>query len=149
MKLLLQRVQQACVTVDGHSVGSIDHGILALVGIEAEDTFDTISKALHKLMHYRIFSDKQGKMNLNLQQVQGELLLVSQFTLVADTQKGLRPSFSKGAHPEQGKILFSELVNQAKSNYTDLKIATGQYGADMKVSLINDGPVTFMINVQP
>ncbi len=148
MKILIQRVQHASVTVNGDCISAINKGILALIGIEASDTEATLTKGLHKLMHYRIFSDENEKMNLNLQQSQGELLLVSQFTLVADTQKGLRPSFSKGASPEQGKQLFEQLVMLAQTNYPQTPTKTGQFGADMKVELLNDGPVTFLLDIQ-
>lgn len=148
MKILIQRVQHASVTVNGDCISAINKGILALIGIEASDTEATLTKGLHKLMHYRIFSDENEKMNLNLQQTQGELLLVSQFTLVADTQKGLRPSFSKGASPEQGKQLFEQLVMLAQTDYPQIPTKTGQFGADMKVELLNDGPVTFLLDIQ-
>ncbi|BBI54551.1 hypothetical protein HORIV_69720 [Vreelandella olivaria] len=102
MKALIQRVKRASVEVEGEIVGSIDHGLLALVGVEKHDDAAAVEKLLHKLLHYRVFSDADGKMNQNLQQVNGGLLLVSQFTLAADTRKGLRPSFSSAAPPAQG-----------------------------------------------
>lgn len=143
MKALIQRVKRASVEVEGDIVGSIDHGLLALVGVEKEDDAAAAEKLLHKLLHYRVFSDADGKMNQNLQQVNGGLLLVSQFTLVADTRKGLRPSFSSAAPPAQGKRLFNLLVTQARAAWSN--VATGEFGADMQVALINDGPVTFLL----
>lgn len=143
MKALIQRVSRASVEVDGQTVGRIGHGLLVLVGVEKGDTDAQADKLLHKLLNYRVFSDAQGKMNLNVQQAEGELLLVSQFTLAADTQKGLRPSFSSAAPPEEGERLFNYLVAQAK--LTSTPIATGEFGADMQVTLVNDGPVTFLL----
>lgn len=141
MKALIQRVQQAQVSVDGKTVGSINQGILALIGVEKSDNEDSAKKLLEKITNYRIFSDKDGKMNLSLKDINGGLLLVSQFTLVADTQKGLRPSFSKAADPELSKNLYHFMIDQAK--HTALTVETGIFAADMKISLINDGPVTF------
>ena len=143
MKALIQRVSRASVEVDEQTVGRIGCGLLVLVGVEKDDTDAKADKLLHKLLHYRVFSDAQGKMNLNVQQAEGELLLVSQFTLAADTQKGLRPSFSSAAPPSEGERLFNYLVAQAKQ--TGTPIATGEFGADMQVALVNDGPVTFML----
>jgi D-tyrosyl-tRNA(Tyr) deacylase len=143
MKGLLQRVSQARVDVAGETVGSIDQGLLVLVGVEPHDTPATADKLLHKLLNYRVFSDSDGKMNLSLSDVQGGLLLVSQFTLAADTKSGLRPSFSKAAPPALGAELFDYLVEKAKSSHE--KVGTGQFGADMQVHLINDGPVIFLL----
>ncbi|WP_083007673.1 D-aminoacyl-tRNA deacylase [Halomonas sp. GT] len=143
MKALIQRVKNASVTVEGKTVGAIEHGLLALVGVEKGDSEVDAEKLLHKLLHYRVFSDQEGKMNHNLQQANGSLLLVSQFTLAADTRKGLRPSFSSAAPPADGERLFDYLV--AKASATWPSVATGQFGADMQVALINDGPVTFML----
>lgn len=143
MKALIQRVKHASVEVDGKIIGSIDHGLLALVGVEKHDEVTSAEKLLHKLLHYRVFSDADGKMNQNLQQVNGGLLLVSQFTLAADTRKGLRPSFSSAAPPAQGEALFDLLVAQARAAWPH--IATGEFGADMQVALVNDGPVTFLL----
>ena len=143
MKALIQRVSRASVEVDGQTVGRIGHGLLVLVGVEKGDTDAQADKLLHKLQNYRVFSDAQGKMNLNVQQAEGELLLVSQFTLAADTQKGLRPSFSCAAPPDEGERLFNYLVTQAR--LTHIPIATGEFGADMQVALVNDGPVTFLL----
>ncbi|WP_447045872.1 D-aminoacyl-tRNA deacylase [Vreelandella sp. H-I2] len=143
MKALIQRVKRASVEVEGKVVGSIDHGLLALIGVEKHDDAACVEKLLHKLLHYRVFSDDEGKMNQNLQQVNGGLLLVSQFTLAADTRKGLRPSFSSAAPPAQGEALFDLLVKQARAAWP--QVATGEFGADMQVALINDGPVTFLL----
>ncbi|WGI25340.1 D-aminoacyl-tRNA deacylase [Halomonas alkaliantarctica] len=143
MKALIQRVKRASVEVEGNIVGSIDHGLLALVGVEKHDDAASVEKLLHKLLHYRVFSDADGKMNHNLQQVNGGLLLVSQFTLAADTHKGLRPSFSSAAPPAQGEALFNLLVSQTRAAWP--YVATGEFGADMQVALINDGPVTFLL----
>ncbi len=143
MKALIQRVKQAQVDVEGQTVGKIKAGMLALIGIEREDTIEKAQQLLNKICRYRIFNDDDGKMNLSLNDIQGELLLVSQFTLVADTRKGNRPGFSRGAAPEQGKLIFNELVKLA--NNTELNIQTGKFGADMQVSLVNDGPVTFWL----
>jgi len=143
MKALIQRVSKASVTVDGECTGAIDHGILVLLGVEKDDTPEKADKLLKKVLGYRIFSDDAGKMNLNLQQVNGGLLVVSQFTLVADTAKGLRPSFSSGASPALGEELYDYFVAQAQQAHP--QVGTGRFGADMKVSLLNDGPVTFML----
>ncbi|BCB60315.1 MULTISPECIES: D-aminoacyl-tRNA deacylase [Halomonadaceae] len=143
MKALIQRVKHASVTVDGSTIGAIDHGLLALIGVEKGDSEAEADKLLHKLLHYRVFSDDAGKMNHNLQQAQGGLLLVSQFTLAADTHKGLRPSFSSAAPPEEGQRLFHYLVDRARAAWP--QVATGQFGADMQVALTNDGPVTFLL----
>lgn len=143
MKALIQRVNQAQVDVNNETVGKINQGILALIGVERDDTPEKAQQLLNKILRYRIFSDEAGKMNRSLNDIKGELLLVSQFTLVADTKKGNRPGFSRGASPEQGEMIFNELVKLA--NNTGLNIQTGQFGADMQVSLVNDGPVTFWL----
>jgi D-tyrosyl-tRNA(Tyr) deacylase len=143
MKALIQRVRGARVEVAGEVVGSIDQGLLALVGVEPQDTPASVEKILHKLLNYRVFSDDAGKMNLSLSDVGGGLLLVSQFTLAADTKSGLRPSFSSAAPPALGAELFDLLVTQARARHS--QVATGQFGADMQVHLVNDGPVTFLL----
>ena len=143
MKGLIQRVSSASVVVDGNCVGEIDHGILLLLGVEKEDDQSKADKLLDKVINYRIFSDESDKMNLSLKNIEGELLVVSQFTLVAETSKGKRPGFSKGASPALGEELYNYFVEAA--NKTGLKVATGKFGADMKVSLTNDGPVTFWL----
>ncbi|MFV8780814.1 D-aminoacyl-tRNA deacylase [Microbulbifer sp. SA54] len=143
MKGLIQRVKHARVEVAGETVGAIDHGILLLLGVEASDSRASADKLLHKVLHYRVFSDEQGKMNLNVQQAEGGLLVVSQFTLVADTAKGLRPSFSRGASPQQAEELYDYFLEQAQARLPS--VAGGQFAADMQVSLCNDGPVTFLL----
>ena len=145
MKALIQRVKSAAVDIAGQRHGEIGAGTLVLLGIEKSDTEACADKLLQKVLNYRIFPDSEGKMNLNLQQHNGGLLVVSQFTLVADTAKGLRPGFSKGATPAQGEALYNYFVSQATQLHTD--VATGSFGADMQVSLVNDGPVTFMLEV--
>lgn len=143
MKALIQRVRGARVEVAGEVVGAIDQGLLALVGVEPQDTPASVEKILHKLLNYRVFSDAAGKMNLSLGDVGGGLLLVSQFTLAADTKGGLRPSFSSAAPPALGAELFDLLVTRARGKHP--QVATGQFGADMQVHLVNDGPVTFLL----
>lgn len=143
MKGLIQRVSTAKVEVDGETVGEIAGGILLLLGVEREDNEAKADKLLHKVQNYRIFGDDQGRMNLSLQDTQGELLVVSQFTLVADTAKGMRPGFSKGATPAEGERLYQYFVSKAKE--TGLTVQTGRFGANMQVSLTNDGPVTFWL----
>lgn len=143
---LIQRVKSSSVVIDEQTFSSIQHGILLLVGIEKTDGQPQIDKLIKKILNYRIFEDEQGKMNLNLQQVDGELLIVSQFTLVADTKSGNRPSFSKGAPMQQGQEIYDQLVATAKTEYKHVQ--TGSYGADMKVHLINDGPVTFQFDIK-
>lgn len=143
MKALIQRVRRASVDVDDRTIGAIDHGLLALVGVEKGDDEAAAERLLHKLLHYRVFGDDDDKMNLNLQQAGGGLLLVSQFTLAADTRKGLRPSFSSAAPPAEGERLFHYLLDLANQRHTP--VACGQFGANMQVALVNDGPVTFLL----
>lgn len=145
MKGLIQRVRHASVTVDGEITGAIDNGILLLLGVEKEDDEASADKLLKKVLNYRIFADADDKMNLSLTDTGGGLLVVSQFTLVADTLKGLRPSFSSGASPAEGERLYNYFVEQAQSQHNP--VATGRFGADMKVELLNDGPVTFLLEV--
>lgn len=145
MKALLQRVKQASVRVDDQIVGEIGGGLLVFLGVSKLDTDEHCQKMLEKVLSYRMFADEDGKMNLNLKQISGELLVVSQFTLVADTQKGLRPSFSSAGLPEESFRLYSSFIEQAKNQ--GVKVQSGQFGADMQVSLVNDGPVTFLLSV--
>ncbi|MTI15589.1 D-aminoacyl-tRNA deacylase [Sansalvadorimonas verongulae] len=145
MKGLVQRVSHASIVVDGETIGEIDNGILLLLGVEKDDTPEKASKLLDKVLKYRMFSDEEGKMNCSVTDIEGGVLVVSQFTLVAETRKGLRPSFSSGASPALGKELYNQFVNMAKARHP--KVSTGRFGADMKVSLLNDGPVTFMLEV--
>lgn len=145
MKGLLQRVASARVEVAGEVVGAIDQGLLVLVAVEPGDTRAHADKLLHKLLNYRVFSDELGKMNRSLSDVAGGLLLVSQFTLAADTQSGLRPSFSTAAPPVLAAELFDYLLERARSVHGS--VACGTFGADMQVHLVNDGPVTFLLQV--
>ncbi len=140
---MIQRVSEASVEVDGFLVGAIDRGILLLLGVESGDSRQEADRLLKKVLSYRIFDDESGKMNLSLTDVAGALLIVSQFTIVADTKKGLRPGFSLGMAPGDGLKLYDYFVAQAKRAYP--KIETGCYGSDMRVSLVNDGPVTFLL----
>ena len=145
MQGLIQRVTQAKVEVAGECVGAIGKGILLLLGVEKLDDESTADKLLHKVSNYRIFTDDAGKMNLSLKDIEGELLVVSQFTLAADTKKGMRPSFSSAGTPAQAEALYDYFVAQAKA--AGIKVQTGQFAADMQVSLCNDGPVTFNLSV--
>jgi len=152
MIALLQRVSEASVRVNENSsgaevTGAIGRGILALVAVEKGDTQAQADRLLQRILAYRIFEDDQGHMNLNLRQVAGELLLVSQFTLAADTNSGNRPSFSPAAEPEHARYLFDHLLETAHQQLG--KVATGRFGANMQVSLVNDGPVTFQLRVAP
>lgn len=142
---LLQRVTTAHIVVSQQTIARIDAGLLVFVGVEHHDTPQRADRLLQRLLAYRVFPDEIGKMNLSLSDVNGELLLVPQFTLPADTRKGNRPSFTPAALPEQGEVLFNYLYAQAKQHHT--VVAAGQFGAHMQVSLINDGPVTFWLQV--
>ena len=139
---LIQRVSSADVIADGEPSGAIGPGLLLLLGVEKGDTSADLEKLLNKTLNYRVFGDDKGHMNLSLLDVGGELMIVSQFTLAADTKKGLRPSFSSAAPPEDAGLLYNEFVERAGQQVT---VATGKFGADMKVSLTNDGPVTFLL----
>ena len=143
MKLLLQRVRSASVDVAGERVGEIGPGLLCLVGIEAHDDVANVRAGIDKLLAYRVFSDDQGKMNLSVKDIGGGVLLVSQFTLAANTRKGLRPSFSGAAAPELARDLYHEALDYTATQIDD--VAAGRFAADMQVSLVNDGPVTFML----
>jgi len=143
---LIQRVTSASVTVGEETVGEIGPGILALVGVERGDGDEQAARLAQKVLTYRIFADPAGRMNLSLQDVRGELLAVPQFTLVADTNSGTRPSFSSGASPEAGLKHFDQFIAHASKSVTT---RTGRFGAHMQVSLVNDGPVTFWLHVKP
>ena len=145
MKALIQRVSQASVSVDNAVVGEIQQGLLVLLGVERGDDATAVKKMADKLLAYRVFSDDKGKMNLSVHDIGGELLVVSQFTLAADTSKGLRPGFSSAAEPQLAETLYEAMLNTLQSS--GLNIASGQFAADMQVSLINDGPVTFLLTV--
>ena len=174
MRALLQRVICASVSVDEKIVGEIDQGLLVFLGVQRGDNKATANKLIEKIFNYRMFSDVDAKMNLSVEDISGGLLIVSQFTLAADTQKGLRPGFSSAAEPISAKELYDYCIMRARLlsaantqdkstdiNSTDAKgavltdglaknkIATGIFGADMQVALINDGPVTFMLEVKP
>ncbi|MDQ7915416.1 D-aminoacyl-tRNA deacylase [Pseudomonas sp. 102515] len=145
MKALLQRVIRASVEVEGETVGAIGPGLLVFVGIEPGDDEAACGRMLKRLLEYRVFADGEQRMNLSLQDVGGGLLLVSQFTLAADTRSGRRPSFSTAAPPAQGERLFGHLVSLARDLQPEVR--TGRFGADMQVSLVNDGPVTFLLSI--
>ena len=145
MIALIQRVNYAKVVIEGQLYSEINKGVLALIGIEKEDTNATAEKLLERILSYRIFADDEDKMNLSVKDIEGEVMLVSQFTLAAATDKGLRPSFSSAMPPDQAKTIFNHLIDVAKTNYA--KIGTGQFGNEMKISLENDGPVTFRLEV--
>lgn len=145
MIALIQRVSRAKVTVADEVTGAIDKGLLVLLGVERQDDMAAMEKLATKVMNYRVFSDDNGKMNLNLTQVGGQLLVVSQFTLAADTSRGLRPSFSGGASPAQAKELYEAFVAFCRSK--GVTTETGRFAADMQVELLNDGPVTFNLSV--
>lgn len=145
MLALIQRVTRASVTVEEKVTGQIGSGLLVLLGVEKDDDQNTADKLLNKVMAYRVFSDAEGKMNLNVQDAGGELLIVSQFTLAADTSRGLRPGFSSAKPPAEAQKLYEYFLQQARTGYDADKVAAGEFGADMQVSLINDGPVTFML----
>lgn len=143
---LLQRVTQAAVVVGDTEIARIDAGLLVLVGVEAGDTESDAGRLAERLAGYRVFADEQEKMNLSVRDIGGEVLLVPQFTLAADTAKGMRPSFHPAADPETGQRLFLMLVDRLRS--LSVRAATGRFGADMQVSLVNDGPVTFWLNTR-
>ncbi|MFN5982745.1 MAG: D-aminoacyl-tRNA deacylase [Fluviicola sp.] len=147
MKLVIQRVQEASVTIENKIVGSISKGLLVLIGIETKDSEMDVDWCLSKLVNMRIFSDDEGKMNLSLLEVNGKLLVVSQFTLHASTKKGNRPSFITAARPEQAIPLYESFIQKANVLLSN-SVQTGEFGADMKVGLINDGPVTIIIDSQ-
>lgn len=144
MIALIQRVKQASVQVENQIVGEIGNGLLVLLGVEKNDDQQKADRLLDKVLAYRVFADADGKMNLNVQQANGNILVVSQFTLAADTHKGLRPSFSNGAAPQQAEALYRYFSQQAQAK---IHTETGIFAADMQVSLINDGPVTFWLQV--
>jgi D-tyrosyl-tRNA(Tyr) deacylase len=147
MIALIQRVSEATVHVNEKMVGETKKGILALIGVERGDNEKQATRLLQRVLAYRIFPDEAGRMNINVQQAGGGLLLVPQFTLAADTNSGNRPSFAAAAEPSEGQRLFEFLVQKARLEMDN--VATGIFGANMKVSLINDGPVTFWLQVPP
>lgn len=145
MIALLQRVTWARVTIENIRTAEIDKGLLVLLGIEKDDSKEKADRLLHKILNYRVFADDQGRMNRSLLDLNADLLLVSQFTLAATTDQGLRPGFSSAMPPAQAQELYNYMVEQAGKH--GLKVGTGQFGADMKVALENDGPVTFSLQV--
>jgi len=144
---LLQRVSEGRVTVDGEVVGAIGAGLVVLVCAEPGDDETTAARLVERLLHYRVFADGEGRMNRSLADVGGGLLLVPQFTLAADTRKGLRPSFSSAASPDAARRLFEHLVASARAQHPE--VATGRFGARMSVALVNEGPVTFWLQIPP
>ncbi len=145
MIALIQRALSASVTVAGETVGEIGPGLLILLGVEKEDTRESALKLVDKVLGYRIFGDENDKMNLNVQQAGGSVLVVSQFTLAADTKKGMRPSFSGGAAPDVAEELYDYFTACCREK--GIATQTGRFAADMKVALVNDGPVTFWLQV--
>lgn len=146
MIVLIQRVSEARVVVDGEVTGEIGQGLLVLLGIERDDDTAKADKLAHRVAGYRVFGDDDGKMNLNVQQVNGSILVVSQFTLAADTRKGMRASFAeRNADPAQAETLYEHFIGQIAQKA--IPVASGRFAADMKVSLVNDGPVTFWLQV--
>ena len=144
MLSLIQRVTRASVEVDGQVVGEIGDGLLALVGVEPGDGPDQLRRMVQKLLGYRVFADDAGKMNRSLADIGGGLLLVSQFTLAADTRSGMRPGFSTAAPPEEAERVFNQLLQACRQQHPG-RVETGRFGAHMVVSLVNDGPVTFLL----
>lgn len=145
MKALIQRVLTAHVTVDGQIIGQIQTGVLGYIGIGRDDDFDKACRLIDKIITYRIFEDDNGKMGKSVSDVGGGLLLVSQFTLMAQTNKGRRPDFAPAMPPDEARVLFDKMVDYAKSAYPN--VATGQFGANMTVMAVNDGPINFLLEV--
>ncbi len=144
MIALLQRVSRASVTVESECIASIEQGLLVLLGVEKADTQTQVDRMAERILGYRLFADADGRMNLSVRDIGGAVLLVPQFTLAADTRRGMRPGFSTAASPETGRQLFDSVVDIMRSNYD--YVATGRFGADMAVELVNDGPVTFWLS---
>ena len=144
MIALLQRVREARVEVSGQCIASVDRGILALIGVQMGDNEDTAEQFISRILNYRLFADDQGKMNLSLVDIEGGLLLVPQFTLAANTKKGRRPSFTSAAPPGLGESVFQSMLDFARNSYE--RVESGRFGADMAVHLVNDGPVTFILD---
>ncbi len=143
MKALIQRVASANVVVEGNTVGAINQGLLVFIGVEKNDTLIEADKMIGKLLSYRVFTDSEGKMNLSVGDVAGGVLLISQFTLAADTKSGTRPGFSTAKNPVEAERLYDFMVECFKIKHNE--VASGVFGADMQVSLVNDGPVTFLL----
>lgn len=145
MRVLIQRVNRAGVSVAGESVGSIERGLLLFIAIENHDTWATLQKMADRVLAYRLFPDSDGKMNLSVKDIRGGVLAVSQFTLAADTRKGLRPGFSSAAPPDRAEEHYNQFVTLLKQQHRH--VAEGRFAADMQVELVNDGPVTFMLQL--
>lgn len=145
MKALIQRVRHASVAIDEKVVGEIGRGLLVFLGVEKEDDEAAVARMAGKLLAYRVFADEQGRMNLSVRDIGGGVLLISQFTLAADTRKGLRPSFSSAAEPERARALYERTLELLRERNDT--VASGEFAADMQVSLCNDGPVTFLLEV--
>lgn len=145
MKVLLQRVSSASVTVDGEVIGRIDRGLLVLLGVEKGDDPAKAQRLAERVLAYRVFPDGEGRMNRSVTDIDGELLVVSQFTLAADTGGGNRPSFTPAAAPELGRSLYEQFVERIRASRG--RVETGRFGADMQVALVNDGPVTFLLQI--
>lgn len=145
MRILIQRVKEASVSIDGKIKSKIGAGLLILAGVEADDTIDDILYLTYKITRLRIFSDENGKMNLPITDTMGKVMVISQFTLFASTQKGNRPSYTRAAAPEFARMMYEFFVKQLEKELS-IKIATGTFGADMKVALVNDGPVTIWMD---
>ncbi len=143
MKLLLQRVSSASVTISARCVGEIRQGVLVFLGLDQHDDQSIADRMLDRMLSYRIFADEQGRMNRSVADIDGGVLLVSQFTLSADTRKGLRPSFSLAMAPQEAQMLYQYILAQLRARHA--QVAAGEFGADMQVSLVNDGPVTFLL----
>ena len=145
MKIIVQRVKEAHVTIDGQVYGQIKQGLLLLVGVGPEDQQEDVNYAVRKLVNMRIFSDTEGKMNLSVKDIQGEILSVSQFTLFADTKKGNRPAFTGAAKPDMAEAFYQEFNKELAK---EVSVETGVFGADMQVELVNDGPVTIILDTK-
>ena len=145
MRAVIQRVKEASCKVEGKETGAIGQGVLVLLGIEENDTYEDLEWLANKIIKLRIFSDQEGLMNCNLEQVGGAILLISQFTLAAQTKKGNRPSFIRAAKPDSARPLYNKMI-AVLENLTQKKVACGIFGADMQIQLINDGPVTIIMN---
>lgn len=149
MKGLIQRVTTASVVVNHELIAEVPAGLLLFLGVERGDGSRQVDDLCRKVLSYRVFPDDQGKMNCSLRDIQGSLLIVPQFTLVADTRSGTRAGFSVAASPDDARSLFHEFVSKSRAELGDSRVGAGQFGADMQVSLVNDGPVTFLLEVEP
>ena len=145
MKGLIQRVSTASVSVNGARISQIEQGLLLFLGIEKIDSLESVNRLCQRVVSYRIFSDEAGRMNLSVLDAGGSLMVVPQFTLAADTRSGNRPGFSAAAAPEEARSLYLQFINQAQAMLGEARVAAGQFGTDMQVALVNDGPVTFML----